>query len=253
MSLLRPLLTILLTFAATASATSFVDPYPVNDCSGGIGYGQTICPNQPGCCSLGAICCAGGCCPITAWCVNAGTPGEGCCPLSDKTNCGAVVPTYVRTDIPHGIFSPSLCPPVSLLKEVLTTLFVIIMGQTLPACDGRPKPSVQCVSADDDWYCPHGYVCGTVSGACYDFAADCTTPGTAAGGGASTATSPPSSGATSSSSSVPGSDGGSGTTGTSGGTTSPPKSAGAFANNVHTRLVVTLGALVVVGVVRFIM
>ena len=156
------------------------------------------------------------------------------------------VPTYLM------ISSRRLCLPVSLLKEVLTRLFVIIMGQTLPACDGRPRPSVQCVSADDDWYCPHGYVCGTVSGACYDFAADCTTPGAAAGGGASTATSPPSSGATSSSSSVAGSGGGSGTTSSSGGTTSPPKSAGALANDVHMRLVVTLGALVVVGVVGFI-
>ena len=77
------------------AAGGFVEPYPVNSCSGGIAFGAVTCPNQPGCCSGGAVCCAGGCCPITAWCVNYGLPNEGCCPFSDKTNCGAVVPSYV--------------------------------------------------------------------------------------------------------------------------------------------------------------
>jgi len=90
------LFTILSCLVGTAIATNFVEPYPVSDCSGGVVFGGVTCPNQPGCCSGGAICCAGGCCPIAAWCVNAGTPDEGCCPFSDSTNCGAVVPTYVR-------------------------------------------------------------------------------------------------------------------------------------------------------------
>ena len=79
--------------SVSLAAGGFVEPYPVNSCSGGIAFGAVTCPNQPGCCSGGAVCCAGGCCPITAWCVNYGLPNEGCCPFSDKSNCGAVVPT----------------------------------------------------------------------------------------------------------------------------------------------------------------
>jgi hypothetical protein len=81
-------------FTASADA-QFVSPYPISDCSGGIGFGLASCPNQPGCCSGGAVCCAGGCCPITAWCVNQGTADEGCCPLSDSDSCGASVASFV--------------------------------------------------------------------------------------------------------------------------------------------------------------
>ncbi|KAH6952042.1 hypothetical protein DER45DRAFT_577490 [Fusarium avenaceum] len=71
-----------------------VDPYPVSNC-GGLAGTQLQCPNQPGCCSGGAMCCAGGCCPLSAICVNSGTSDEKCCDLSDKSLCGAAV-TQVR-------------------------------------------------------------------------------------------------------------------------------------------------------------
>ncbi|KAK3324984.1 hypothetical protein B0H66DRAFT_108181 [Apodospora peruviana] len=208
--------TLLLALTGLSLATSFIDPYPVSDCSGGVLSGVT-CPNQPGCCSGGAVCCAGGCCPLTAWCVNAGSPDEGCCPFGDSTNCGAVVPTY-----------------------------------TLPACDGAPKPSKQCVSADDDWYCPPGAACGTVSGACFDFADDCTT--VVAGDAGPSPTSPPessstttSSGSSSSTSTVANGFGG----GSSG--SSPSKNTGAASNDVYARLAAVLGALAVVGMVGVVM
>ncbi|KAH7397432.1 hypothetical protein BKA66DRAFT_454347 [Pyrenochaeta sp. MPI-SDFR-AT-0127] len=133
-------LSCLLLLAAILSVAfaDFVEPYPRHDCSTGITAGYTTCPNSPGCCFGASVCCAGGCCPTLSMCVNIGLPNEGCCPYSDTTNCGAPVPS----------FSKPACSAVGALN---------------------PKPSVQCVSADDDWYCPPGSVCGTIKPLCHDF------------------------------------------------------------------------------------
>ena len=93
----RTLLVSLALSPCVIAATNFINPYPISDCSAALINGASSCPNQPGCCAGGAACCAGGCCPLTAWCVNQGSPDEGCCLLGDSTNCGAVVPTFVTS------------------------------------------------------------------------------------------------------------------------------------------------------------
>jgi hypothetical protein len=118
----------------------FVDPYPVNDCSGGVFFGGFTCPSQPGCCSGGAQCCAGGCCPTLSYCVNIGSSDEGCCPFDDPTNCGVVEPTGTSDEC------------------------------------SSPEPSVYCSTADDSWYCPPENTCGTYWGQCFAiFVSPCTT------------------------------------------------------------------------------
>ncbi|KAF5682938.1 hypothetical protein FDENT_7459 [Fusarium denticulatum] len=109
-----------------------VSPYPVSDCGGGIAGTELQCPDQPGCCSGGAMCCAGGCCPLSAICVNSGTSNEQCCDLSDKSLCGAAV-TY----------SSPACPTA-----------------------GGIHPSKLCVGVDSDWYCPWDAVCNNAGGGC---------------------------------------------------------------------------------------
>ncbi|KIL88300.1 hypothetical protein FAVG1_08379 [Fusarium avenaceum] len=108
-----------------------VDPYPVSNC-GGLAGTQLQCPNQPGCCSGGAMCCAGGCCPLSAICVNSGTSDEKCCDLSDKSLCGAAVT------------QPQSCPTA-----------------------GGIHASKLCVGVDSDWYCPWGAVCNNAGGGCF--------------------------------------------------------------------------------------
>jgi hypothetical protein len=90
------LLTLLLIQACGLVSAQVVSPYPVSDCGGGIAGTELQCPDQPGCCSGGAMCCAGGCCPLSAICVNSGTSNEQCCDLSDKSLCGAAVTDSVR-------------------------------------------------------------------------------------------------------------------------------------------------------------
>ncbi|CVL05295.1 uncharacterized protein FMAN_10844 [Fusarium mangiferae] len=126
------LLTFLLIQACGLVSAQVVSPYPVSDCGGGIAGTELQCPDQPGCCSGGAMCCAGGCCPLSAICVNSGTSNEQCCDLSDKSLCGAAV-----TD-------------------------------SSPACPTAPgiHPSKLCVGVDSDWYCPWDAVCNNAGGGC---------------------------------------------------------------------------------------
>lgn len=92
-----PIAPFLFLFLAATPPTlaQFLEPFPLADCSQGIGLGVFTCANQEGCCTGSSICCAGGCCPITSWCLNQGTADEGCCPLSDTNNCGASVTSFV--------------------------------------------------------------------------------------------------------------------------------------------------------------
>ncbi|KAK4185316.1 hypothetical protein QBC35DRAFT_476469 [Podospora australis] len=124
---------------STILAATLESPFPVSDCSRGVGF--ITCPNQPGCCFGGSICCGGGCCGLTSWCVNVGLPNEGCCPLSDPTSCGAAVPSY-----------------------------------SLPACPVGPKPDKLCSTADDTWYCDYRATCGPRRGQCFNIFNQCTTP-----------------------------------------------------------------------------
>ncbi|KAJ0129857.1 Kinesin light chain 2 [Fusarium oxysporum f. sp. albedinis] len=88
--------TFLLIQACSLVCAQVVSPYPVSNCDGLAGT-DLQCPDQPGCCSGGAMCCAGGCCPLSAVCVNSGTSNEQCCDLSDKSLCGAAVTDSVRS------------------------------------------------------------------------------------------------------------------------------------------------------------
>jgi hypothetical protein len=92
---MKPVHLLLGTFALTASTVTsqLVDPYPVSDCSRIIAGTGLQCTNQAGCCLGGAECCARGCCPLTAICINKGSANEGCCPLGDKSMCGYASPT----------------------------------------------------------------------------------------------------------------------------------------------------------------
>ncbi|KAH7475023.1 hypothetical protein IWW34DRAFT_735497 [Fusarium oxysporum f. sp. albedinis] len=123
--------TFLLIQACSLVCAQVVSPYPVSNCDGLAGT-DLQCPDQPGCCSGGAMCCAGGCCPLSAVCVNSGTSNEQCCDLSDKSLCGAAV-----TDS-----SPS-CPTAVGIH-----------------------PSKLCVGVDSDWYCPWDAVCNNAGGGC---------------------------------------------------------------------------------------
>jgi len=80
---------------ASIALASFVNPNPVSLCSGGPSPGQTACANVPGSCCTNGECCAGGCCPLTAVCINKGRGDEGCCPIDDATTCGRVLPVRV--------------------------------------------------------------------------------------------------------------------------------------------------------------
>lgn len=73
-------------------------------------------------------------------------------------------------------------------------MWLTAISQTLPVCSGPPKPSKQCVTADDSWYCPPGDTCGTTRGSCHsifntcvpgkvDPASPTTPPGTSGGSG----------------------------------------------------------------------
>jgi hypothetical protein len=137
--LLVPLIAIL--FQLRCCLTDFVSPYPANDCTGGIAMGAVTCPSQPGCCSGGAQCCAGGCCPMLSYCVNVGLSDEGCCPFDDPTNCGVEQPT-----------------------------------STVDDCSW-PKPSKLCSTADESWYCPPDDTCGTYDGSCFAIFGSSCTPG----------------------------------------------------------------------------
>ncbi|KAJ9416819.1 hypothetical protein QL093DRAFT_2085776 [Fusarium oxysporum] len=124
--------TFLLIQACSLVCAQVVSPYPVSNCDGLAGT-DLQCPDQPGCCSGGAMCCAGGCCPLSAICVNSGTSNEQCCDLSDKSLCGAAV-----TD------SSPACPTAAGIH-----------------------PSKLCVGVDSDWYCPWDAVCDNSGGGCF--------------------------------------------------------------------------------------
>ncbi|KAK3348726.1 hypothetical protein B0T25DRAFT_519114 [Lasiosphaeria hispida] len=134
--------------------SALVNPDPQAECKQDVDQ-QTICPSGGGCCTGGLECCAGGCCSLTAVCVNKGRGDEGCCPIDDVTNCGAVLPTY-----------------------------------TLPPCDGAPRSSVTCtINLSDTWSCPPDNACGVRYGACFTLASSCT----AADGGVTSTPAPGSS------------------------------------------------------------
>jgi hypothetical protein len=71
---------------ATAAAQT-IAPFPLANCGGVVGAIETQCATANGCCAAGP-CCAGGCCPLTAVCINSGTPDEGCCNAGDPSQCG---------------------------------------------------------------------------------------------------------------------------------------------------------------------
>ncbi|RKK14207.1 hypothetical protein BFJ66_g6730 [Fusarium oxysporum f. sp. cepae] len=120
--------TFLLIQACSLVCAQVVSPYPVSNCDGLAGT-DLQCPDQPGCCSGGAMCCAGGCCPLSAICVNSGTSNEQCCDLSDKSLCAAASPA---------------CPTAAGIH-----------------------PSKLCVGVDSDWYCPWDAVCDNSGGGCF--------------------------------------------------------------------------------------
>ncbi|KAK0724503.1 hypothetical protein B0H67DRAFT_107265 [Lasiosphaeris hirsuta] len=134
--------------------SALVNPDPQAECKQDVSE-QAICPNGDGCCVGGQECCAGGCCSLTAVCVNKGRGDEGCCPIDDVTNCGAVLPTY-----------------------------------TLPPCDGAARPTVSCtINVSDTWACPPDNACGVRYGACFALSSSCT----AVGGGVTSTPTPGSS------------------------------------------------------------
>ncbi|KAF5632267.1 uncharacterized protein FTJAE_7599 [Fusarium tjaetaba] len=153
-------LTFLLIQACGLVSAQVVSPYPVSDCGGGIAGTELQCPDQPGCCSGGAMCCAGGCCPLSAVCVNSGTSNEQCCDLSDKSLCGAAVTDSVRFLSRIRIFYIRRVP-------VVCTRINIYYFQS-PACPTAAgiHPSKLCVGVDSDWYCPWDAVCNNAGGGC---------------------------------------------------------------------------------------
>ena len=74
-----------------------VAPYPFHTCASAVdtAWGGNV--NQ--CCADGTSCCAGGCCPLIANCINSGTANEACSPFPDPTACGSNSAVSVRLSV----------------------------------------------------------------------------------------------------------------------------------------------------------
>ena len=183
-------------FALPLVVSSFISPNPRSDCSQGIGLGYVSCPNQPGCCFGGSVCCAGGCCPTGSFCVNFGLPNEGCCPFTDPTSCGVPKPTTVSFQCSLPVLDPWEIPlGLPILKlgvsdgrylSLSLTYQQSYFPQGYGACGSQYKR--WCSANSRDWQCPMDTICGSFSGSCLDFddSTECTTT-SAAGQASSTA------------------------------------------------------------------
>jgi len=137
-----PLISLFFLLPHYSSQSGSVAPFPLQTC--GL-LANSQCPGTSGCCTADT-CCGGGCCGLTATCINPGTANAACCDLSDPTLCGSYTPTTPST--PSAPSSASSGPAAP--------------GST--QCTNGPTS--YCHAGTDSWICMDGRRCGTSQGDC---------------------------------------------------------------------------------------